>query len=61
MSDHKPIPEGQPERRSTLPPNPITWPGHELPLSEILARIPLADADLLRDVDRVQAGPSACR
>jgi hypothetical protein len=54
MSDE--TPNDKPERRGTPPPNPITWPGHELPLSEILARIPLADADLMRDVDEAQAG-----
>lgn len=31
-------------------------PGETLPLSEILNRIPLADANLLRDVDEALAG-----
>lgn len=46
----------RPERRGTQPPNPIVKPGETMLLSEILKRIPLADAALLRDVDEAQAG-----
>lgn len=54
MSDERP--QEQREPRSSQPRNPMFKPGETLPLSEILNRIPLADANLLRDVDEALAG-----
>lgn len=53
MSDA--TPHEKPERRGAQPPNPLIKPGETVRLSELLARIPLADADLLRDIDEAQA------
>ena len=54
MSDE--TPNEQREPRGSQPRKPMLKPGETLPLSEILDRIPLADENLLRDVDAVLAG-----
>jgi hypothetical protein len=54
MSDEPPNEQREP--RGSQPRNPMFKPGETMPLAEILDRIPLADENLLRDVDAALAG-----
>lgn len=54
MSDD--TPNEKPPHGSTPPRNPMFKSGETLPLRDVLDRLPLADANLLRDVDAALSG-----